>query len=380
MRRPDPPQRTVLIVSPGAELYGSDRMVVATAAALIGSGRRVVVALGADGPLVSMIERTGAAVVVCPTPVLRKRYLSPVGLVQLAGQAVRQGAPAWKLLRSVRPQTMIVNTLTAPLWFLLGRAARTRVVCHIHEAEASVHPLVRKALYAPLALADRCLINSRFSLGVVRREAPRAARRTRIVYNEVAGPPHVVPPREAVEGPVRLLFVGRLSERKGPHVAVDALGRLREAGVTASLTLAGAVFPGNEAYEERLRARVDELGLSERVTFLGFVDDVWAQAAQADIWLVPSTVDEPFGNVAVEASLAARPQVVSDIAGLKEASAHASAVVLVPPQDAGALADAIARIVAEWPGYRAKALADVAVVADHFSAERYASGIVAAVE
>ena len=58
--------------------------------------------------------------------------------------------------------------------------------------------------------------------------------------------------------------------------------------------------------------------------------------------LVPSVGDESFGNAAVEAVLAARPSVVSDIGGLREAAAGYDGVVFVPPGDATALAAAIA--------------------------------------
>ena len=57
------------------------------------------------------------------------------------------------------------------------------------------------------------------------------------------------------------------------------------------------------------------------MTFSGFTDDVWAHLAAADLVLVPSQGDEPFGNTAVEAMLAARPVVVSSSSGLDEAVA-----------------------------------------------------------
>ena len=54
--------------------------------------------------------------------------------------------------------------------------------------------------------------------------------------------------------------------------------------------------------------------------FHGFQSQVWPFLEQTDIAVVPATEDESFGNTAAEASLAARPAVVSAIAGLREAT------------------------------------------------------------
>src|SRR3712207_6996849 len=54
---------------------------------------------------------------------------------------------------------------------------------------------------------------------------------TTLFRSAVSGPAEVVAPRAALEGPLRLLFVGRLSPRKGPQVAVAALQELLGRGV-----------------------------------------------------------------------------------------------------------------------------------------------------
>ena len=56
-------------------------------------------------------------------------------------------------------------------------------------------------------------------------------------------------------GPLVAEFL-EYSQRKGPHVAIEAVRRLRERGVDVHLSLLGAVFPGNEGYEAGLRANV----------------------------------------------------------------------------------------------------------------------------
>jgi glycosyltransferase involved in cell wall biosynthesis len=178
------------------------------------------------------------------------------------------------------------------------------------------------------------------------------------VRNPVPGPAQPVPARERLDGPVRLLFVGRLSPRKGPDVAVRALRELRDRGVDARLTVAGSAFDGYEWFEQELRAEVADSGLTDRVDFVGFRADVWPLLSEADVALVPSTLDESFGNAAVEAVLAARPVVVSDLPGLREAVAGFAAVRVAHPGAPGGLADAVAELIADWPAVRAAATDD----------------------
>lgn len=371
---------TVLLANPGADLYGSDRMLVETARAIVDSGRRAVVTVPAAGPLIPLLEDVGAEIEICPTPTLSKSLLSPAGITNLATTAVNSASPSWRLLRKLKPRHVIVNTITPPLWLPLATFAGARTICHIHEAEMSANPWLRRLLYAPLTFADRMIINSQFSLDVVRLAAPWLVERTSVVYNAVAGPDTVTAPRERIDGPLRVLYIGRLSQRKGPHVAIDAVSILAKRGVSVKLSLLGEVFPGNEAYRELLQDQIRTLGVEDNVEFLGFRPSIWPEVAARDVVVVPSTVDEPFGNTAVEASLAARPLVVSAIAGLKEAAQHAESVVAVPANDADSVADAFERIAGQWPSYARRAMNDAEVVAEKYSYEQYAEGIVKVVE
>lgn len=370
---------TVLVVNPGADLYGSDRMALETVKAIVASGRRVVVAVPATGPLVELLTDAGARVVKCETPIIRKGLLSARGIVELVATTLRSLLPTWRLLGATGAGTVVVNTITSPLWLLLARARRRVTVCHVHEGEASAPGFLRRMLYIPLVFCHRIVINSRFSLAVLVESAPWLRERTTVVYNAVAGPEAVTEPRTELSGETRVLYVGRLSHRKGPHVAVAALRRLVDEGRDVRLGLLGAVFPGNEGYAEELKALVAQERVEDRVDFLGFKSEVWNDLAANDIAVIPSTLDEPFGNTAVEAALAARPSVVSRVGGLPEAAAHSTSATLVSPADPDELAAAIGRTIDGWALARRRAVDDAATVAGVFSEEQYARKLLQAI-
>ncbi|MDF1487564.1 glycosyltransferase family 4 protein [Tessaracoccus caeni] len=353
-------------------------MAIESVKALVGAGYRVIVTVPGPGPLIQMMTDIGATVVEQPTPIVRRGLLSPKGLLQLIGETVSSWGPMLRLITHTNAGTVLVNTVTPPLWFVVGRFARRSVVCHVHEAESKTSVLLRKALYVPLVLCQRVVVNSRFTLEVLAQAASAAAKKARIVHNAVPGPAEVVPPRPDLKGPVRIVYVGRLSHRKGPHVLVEAAGHLRDRGRDIALELVGAVFPGNEGYESELRDRVSALGLDEAVTFTGFQPTVWGALARSDIAVMPSVSDESFGNAAVEAALAARPLIAAEIPGIMEATEPITSRVVVPPGDSAALADAVERIVDDWADYAARAVSDSKTVARTYSQERYAEGLIAA--
>lgn len=364
-------RKTVLVAHPGAELYGSDRVMLESVSAFVDDGWRVVTTLPHGGPLVAELASRGTEVVLVPTPVLRKSALRPRGALRLARDTAVGTVQGVRLLRRTRPQVVYVSTVTIPLWSVLARATGRPVLVHVHEAEGSASALVRRVLAFPLLLASRLVVNSSFSVDVLRRSIGRLTRKATVVYNGVPGPTRVEPPRDVLTGPVRLVYLGRLSPRKGVDVAVEAVRLLAADGCPATLDLVGAVFPGYEWFEDQLRTQIADAGLESSVRLRGFHPEVWPFLAEADVALVPSRVDEPFGNTAVEAVLAARPVVVSATSGLREAAAGYASAQYVTPGDPRALADAVLAVRDRWPELRDAALADAEAAVRRHSPEGY---------
>jgi glycosyltransferase involved in cell wall biosynthesis len=130
------------------------------------------------------------------------------------------------------------------------------------------------------------------------------------------------------------LALGRLHANKAFDVLLDALARLPR----LHLWLAGE--GERRASLERQAAR---LGLGERLRFLGWRDDVAALLAAADLLVCPSR-HEPLGNVILEAWAAGVPVVAAASEGPSALIADESSGLLVPVDDAAALAHAMDRV------------------------------------
>ena len=132
----------------------------------------------------------------------------------------------------------------------------------------------------------------------------------------------------------RLLAMGRLHPNKGFDVLLRAIALLPR----GHLYLAGA---GPE--EAALRDLAAVLGITGRVSFLGWRRDIGALLTAADMFICSSR-HEPLGNIVLEAWSAAKPVIAAAAQGPSELISDGKDGVLVPREDAAALAAAIAAL------------------------------------
>ncbi|MGG7507696.1 glycosyltransferase family 4 protein [Plantibacter sp. YIM 135249] len=370
---------TVLFANPSPDVYGSDLQMLESIEGLVEGGYRVVVALPRDGKLVPKLRSRGAEVLFVPFPVLRRANASAGGVASLAFDGLRSIRTLRGVIRSVKPDVVYVNTVTLPWWLIAARLSGVPAVCHVHEAETTDGRLVRFALNAPLGFANALIVISRASLEATCGAAPGLARKARLVFNGVPAP-EVEPTALPIGAePHRLAVVARLSPRKAPHVALDAVGLLRTAGRDVRIDVCGSPFAGYEWYEEELRERAEQHDLRGAVTFTGYVSPIWPALERAHIVVAPS-LREPFGNAVVEAQLALRPVVASAALGHLETIQDGDTGLLVPPGDAQALADAIATILDDAElGARLARNSRTAALA-RFGVTRYRAEIISVIE
>jgi len=178
---------------------------------------------------------------------------------------------------------------------------------------------------------------------------------SRIIYGAIDTSPYVSvngsAPLTQGNG-LNLLYVGRLSPDKGVHTAIEATGELlhRHKLEGIQLSIAGA---GELEYVNRLQSLVSAYAVQGHVRFLGPVgkDELPKLYRQADIFLFPSVWKEPFGRVIVEAMASGVPVVGTPTGGAAEIFENEVNALTFPPEDAGALAKQVVRLI-ESPGLR----------------------------
>lgn len=152
--------------------------------------------------------------------------------------------------------------------------------------------------------------------------------------------------------PHRVLSVGRLVERKGLDTLLAALAHLPD---TELVVAGGPALAGLDLDPDvsRLRSQARRAEVADRVRFLGRVGRAELPALVRSADVVASVPwYEPFGMVPLEAMACAVPVVASGVGGLVDTVVDGVTGLLVPPRDAGALAEALAGLLAD-PALRA---------------------------
>jgi glycosyltransferase involved in cell wall biosynthesis len=190
---------------------------------------------------------------------------------------------------------------------------------------------------------DHLVGNTRFIVDWLRASG-FPAERTHYLPNFVPDYAHVEPARDVPEPPL-LLALGRLHDDKAFDVLIRAMPRLP--GVTL-------LIAGEGPQRQMLRRLARREGVADRVVFQPWRPDVGALLRTADLFVCPSRL-EPLGNVVLEAWSAGRPVVAAAADGPRELIAPGRDGLLVPLEDAAALAEAIGGLLADRA--RAAALA-----------------------
>lgn len=140
----------------------------------------------------------------------------------------------------------------------------------------------------------------------------------------------------------KLIFgvFSRLAPWKGQAVALRALQAVPEAGCI----IAGGALFGEDDYARSLVALAADLGVSDRVRFLGQRDDVPVLMRSVDAVVHPSVDPEPFGRTLVEAMLARRPVIAAHAGAVPEILDDGRVGLMFPPGDDGALATCLRQV------------------------------------
>ncbi len=141
-----------------------------------------------------------------------------------------------------------------------------------------------------------------------------------------------------------LLNVGRIVPSKRQEHAIDVLGSVWRKGVDVRLSIVGEAFlPEEKRYRDSLERRALWEGVSDRVHFSGFRQDILRVIQAADAVVLTSSY-EGLPNIAVEAKIAGTPLVSYDLTGVAEVIEDGRTGVLVREGDLQGLEDAVLRI------------------------------------
>jgi glycosyltransferase involved in cell wall biosynthesis len=316
---------------------------------------RCLVGLFEDGSFRVLLEQNQLPVQILSRQPIQVRKesswitgLSSLGqLLPLVARVVRL-SPRYDVIYANTQKALVVGALASFL-------SRRPLVYHLHDILSIEHfsPTNRRiAVTLANQFASAVMATSRASRDAFV-EAGGRFDRTRVVYNGFQPEKYVCDRALAQQLRTELglndrFVIGhfsRLSPWKGQHILIEALTHC-PAEVTA--VFVGDALYGEEAYVQEIRDQVEQLGLGDRVRFLGFRSDVVPLMSLCDLITHTSISAEPFGRVIAEAMLCGKPVIAAKEGGALELIDHGENGWLVPPGDPQQLAQMIHQCRAQW--------------------------------
>ena len=317
----------LLAVSHTGLYSGAERVLERVLLAAAARGWQVTCCLP-DGVFTERLAGTAVRTVAIPDLKL------PAGpLPWAAARAAGRGAVTSRVLRreAAAADVVLANGLLALPAVRMARLNRP-VLWHVHDIVTQ--PKWRALLRLVHGAVDVALPVSEATAEPLR----RLGMRTRVVANGTPWPVEAAPDARGRTGRPVVGCAGLLTPWKGQDVLLEAVAQLPDVDVE----LAGGRFPKDAPYVERLQERAARPDLAGRVRLLGPVDDVAATMRRWWVFVSPSVEPDPGPLVVLEAMSVGIPVVATAHGGPLEFVGGGG--LLVPPGDAGALADALRRL------------------------------------
>lgn len=273
------------------------------------------------------------------------RSSGSTGLPRSLPHLARGWAGLTQTIKSFKPDIVHANTMQAMLW--IGPVARLRgcrVVWHwrdFYDHGRQARTMARGA--------DAIVAISRSTLSFAADLLGAAAPKLSLILNGVSDLPACDPDqinvtRRSLSIPgdgLLVLMAGQSVPRKGHAVLIEALaGVNKQRSDVHALLLCQEHDRSAVSYTRELRRQAAEIGCDTRVQIRNGVQHLAPMLYAADVVAVPS-LREPFGRIAVEAMLARKPVIASDVDGLKEIVQQPETGVLIPPGDPPRLASGL---------------------------------------
>jgi glycosyltransferase involved in cell wall biosynthesis len=332
----------ILFLASSSQIGGGNVSLLTLAKQLASEGREVRIVCPAEGPMLTACKESGLQITV---KCFRQPECKRMDLVILQAISWRRLLVHHKVDVVHANDLLVARSIAIAAWM-----CGVPVVCHVRFGRLSFETL--KWLFRGVPHPRAFIFNS----GFLQREIGPSLLKTcpksiqSVIHNAVDLRRFSVKDSGPCHRP-RVGIVGNLIPLKGHVDFLQMAFELTNRNVDAEYWIVGEDIH-NSGYKKVLDDKTKELGLADRIRFLGHRGDIPEILNELDVAICSSHY-EPFGRCVIEAMACGKPVVATNVGGIPEIIEDQISGILVPPHAPSKMADAVASLASD-PSLRAK--------------------------
>ncbi|UCS95709.1 glycosyltransferase family 4 protein [Echinicola marina] len=308
-----------------------------------------IVVLPYEGPLKDLIEQLNVTVIILDHGVLRRKNLSPSGLVALTAQLIRAGRKLLKLIKEENIKLIYTNSNANVIGGIISRVSGVKHVWHIREIienpkwfKYMLHYFINYTGDLIIGVSGPVLENMKPNV---------QENKLKLVYNGIDYQPfkEIHSDLKAEIGisqdTILIGMIARVHFWKGQTYFLDVAKQLADKYDHIHFVMVGDAFTGYEYLYDEIKSKIKVNGLEGKVTDLGYRIDIPNIMSGLDIFMLPSILPDPLPTTVLEAMAAGKPVVATNHGGAMEMVLDSETGYLVPWDNAPKAATAFEQLI-----------------------------------
>lgn len=339
------------------EMYGADRILLQMVTRLKDHNFIPIVIIPTDVPYEKTLSRKlqaeGIEVIYFKTAVLRRMYFTPIGLIKYATRFLMTLLFLIRVIRQYQIDLVHSNTLSILPGAFAAKIMRIPHVWHVHEIIVSPKKLHQFTSWLAVRMSNLVV-------------AVSTPTQEHLIAGTTLQSDHVIVLNNGIEldrfdqangkgadirrewgvsdDEILIGMIGRISRWKGQDHFIKACKIVSQDVPSAKFCLVGDAPHGQEILVDNIKKTIQRENLESKCIISGFRNDIPAVLDAFDIFVLPSTLPDPFPTTVLEAMASSKPIVAYAHGGSLEMVANNLTGYLVPPDKLQTMAETIIRL------------------------------------
>jgi len=339
----------ILMLHGTSDLYGSGRILLTAAEALVSSGHTVLLLLSEEGPLSVEMRKAGIEVRILRLGILRKKYFSVKGLLNRVIVLSKAYHSIQTIIKKEQYNLIYSNTTTVLVGAVVARLNGIKHIWHVHEM--IVKP---RFMYA-----FNGFFLQHFGLHIIAVSNPVKnhwlpyvdAATITVIHNGIETTAFEHTPGKLrqelglAKDTILIGMIGRVNIFKGQEYFLEIAALLKDKYAQVHFILVGDAYRGYEYLYDKITGIITAKNLHSVVTDLRYREDIPNIMNSLDVLVLPSQFPDSFPTVILEAMAAGIPVVATAQGGALEMIADNETGYLIPLKDAQAAAIKLGKLI-----------------------------------